>query len=282
MNIKTSELQQLQSILGTDSLLADTAAAGTGRVATAALAQFMDQELLKPGTALSAALSNKVSKTTRSDIYEAKAGSDETGDGSEAAPYLTIQKAVNSIRPGRTLDVPIRLHIDAGTYDEAVLIASIAGCRLSIICAQNGDGTPAVHVKSVAIFYCDSPIYISNMEVYAQTIDRSAIFISGCTLVDLYKVVCKTEVVNAENNRGAIFSTFTPSVYLRICTISNQSCAVHAIGSIVYLDAGTTGENNTISLRAGSGDGSAGAIIFKGSSTIAGATEIKEYGGQIF
>lgn len=220
-----------------------------------------------------------MSKTTRSDIYVAKAGSDETGDGSESAPYLTIQRAVNSI--GLTLDVPIRLHIDAGTYDEAVLIASIAGCRLSIICAQDGDGTPVVHVKSVATFYCDSPIYISNMEVYAQTIDRSAIFISGCTLVNLYKVVCKT-VVNAENNRGAIFASFTPSVYLRICTISNQSCAVHAIGSIVYLDAGTTGENNTISLRAGSGNGSTGAIIVKGSSTIAGATEIKEYGGQIF
>lgn len=280
MSIKTSELQQLQSILGTDSLLADTAAAGTGRVATAALAQFMDQELLKPGTALSAALSNKVSKTARSDIYVTKTGNDETGDGSEAAPYLTIQKAINSI--GITLDVPIRLHIDAGTYDEAVLIASIAGCRLSIICAQNGDGTPAVHVASVAVFYCDSPIYISNMEVYAQTRDHSAVVISGCTLVDLYKVVCKTEVVGTEHDRGAIFTAFTPSVRLRICTISNQSCAVHAAGSIVYIDAGTTGENNTVSLRSGSGHGSVGAIIFKGSSTIAGATEIKEYGGQIF
>lgn len=218
-------------------------------------------------------------KTARSDVYVAKAGSDETGNGSETAPYLTIQKAVNSI--GRILDMPVRLHIAAGTYDEAVLIASIAGCRLSIICAQTGDGTPAVHVKSVAIFYCDSPIKISDMEVYAQTIDRSAVYISNCTFVDLYKVVC-TEAVDAENDKGAIFALFTPSVYLRICTISNQSCAVHAVGSIVYIDAGTTGENNTVSLRSGSGSGSAGTIILKGRSTIAGATEIKEYGGQIF
>lgn len=40
MNIKTSELQQLQSILGTDSLLADTAAAGTGRLSLAQAAEF--------------------------------------------------------------------------------------------------------------------------------------------------------------------------------------------------------------------------------------------------
>lgn len=59
MGIKTNELQQLSSILGTDSLLADTAAAGTGRLSAAALAQFMDQELLKPGTGLSTQLGNK-------------------------------------------------------------------------------------------------------------------------------------------------------------------------------------------------------------------------------
>lgn len=62
-----------------------------------------------------------------------------------------------------------------------------------------------------------------------------------------------SEAVDAENDRGAIFAAFTPSVYLRICTISNQSCAVHAVGSIVYIDAGTTGSNNTVSLRSGSG-----------------------------
>ena len=279
MSIKTNELQQLQSILGTDSLLADTAAAGTGRLTLAKAAEFFGAELIKPGNPVSTALSNKVSKTTRSDVYVAKAGSDETGDGSQAAPYLTIQRAINSI--GHIIDVPTTLHIDAGTYDEAVNIAYIAGCGLYIICAQHEDGTPDVHVKSVMTYSCDSHIRISNMEVYGQSEGYSAVYSSSCILVDLYNVVCKTKI-DAEGDRGAIFALITPSVYLRNCTISNQSYAVHAVGSIVYIDNDTTGENNTVSLWSGSGWGSAGAIIIKGGSTIAGTTEIKEYGGQIF
>lgn len=59
MSIKTNELQQLQSILGTDSLLADTAAAGTGRLSLARAAEFFGAELVKPANPVGAALSNK-------------------------------------------------------------------------------------------------------------------------------------------------------------------------------------------------------------------------------
>ena len=59
MSIQTNELQQLQSILGTDSLLADTAAAGTGRLSLARAAEFFGAELIKPGNPVGAALSNK-------------------------------------------------------------------------------------------------------------------------------------------------------------------------------------------------------------------------------
>ena len=58
MSIKTNELQQLMSVQGTDSILADSAA-GTGRVPFSTAAQFFDQELVKPGSAVGAALENK-------------------------------------------------------------------------------------------------------------------------------------------------------------------------------------------------------------------------------
>lgn len=224
--------------------------------------------------------SNKVNRTLRQEVYVAKTGSDDTGDGSEAAPYLTIQKAVNSI--GLTLDVPVTLHIAAGTYDEEVYIADIAGGMLKIIGDQNEDGTPATHVATMFMQYCNSKIAMTNMEFYTNTSYYATVFISNCTSVILENVVCKTEGGAVADDNGAVFASETPLVFLYSCTISNRSVGVQAIASIVYLNSGTTGENNTISLLSGSGNGSAGAIIFKGSSTIAGATEVKEYGGQIF
>lgn len=53
--MKTNELQQLAAVLGTDSLLADTEAAGTGRVSIAKLAEF----LANGDNAVKAALFNK-------------------------------------------------------------------------------------------------------------------------------------------------------------------------------------------------------------------------------
>lgn len=56
MGLKTNELQQLAAVLGTDTLLADTSAAGTGRLTIAQLAEF----LANGDGAVKAALINKV------------------------------------------------------------------------------------------------------------------------------------------------------------------------------------------------------------------------------
>lgn len=219
-------------------------------------------------------------KIARSDVYVAKTGSDETGDGSETAPYLTIQKAVNSM--GYILDLPVSMHIGAGTYDEEVAIKLINGANLKVIGAQNEDGTPAVHVASVAIYACNVFAWIENMEVYGQNNANAAVYIAHTNSTFLNNVVCKTAPVNTGGNNGAVYVNHGGRVCIHNCTISNQLCAVHAVGSIVYLNVGTTGQNNTVSLRSGSGIGCYGSIIIKGSSTIVGATEVKEYGGQIF
>ena len=59
MGIKTNELQRLEGVQGTDSILADTQEAGTGRLSFAQAAQFFDRELMRPGTAVERALSSK-------------------------------------------------------------------------------------------------------------------------------------------------------------------------------------------------------------------------------
>mgnify|MGYP001080832731 CR=1 FL=1 len=276
MSIKTNELQQLNAPQGVDSILLDSLTAGTGRLSLSSLAQFLTEQ----DNAVKTALSNKVSKTLRADIYIAKNGNDVTGDGSEAKPYLTIKKAINSI--GYILDLPVVVHIGAGTYDEEVVIYGISGSTVNINCAQNEDGTPAVRVASLSVYSCNVFVWIKNMEVYGQNNANAAVYIAHTASTFLNNVVCKTAPVNTGGNNGAIYVHDSGRVCIHNCTIANQTCAVHAVGSIVYLNVGTTGQNNTVSLRSGSGMGCYGGIIIKGNSTISGATEIKEYGGQIF
>jgi len=50
--------------------------------------------------------------------YVAKTGSDTTGDGSQAKPWASIQKAADSIAAGSSV------HVAVGTYDERVTISS--------------------------------------------------------------------------------------------------------------------------------------------------------------
>jgi len=57
-------------------------------------------------------------------IYVSPSGSDETGDGSEASPYRTIQYAVD-MQP-HLYSGSISIHVAAGTYDEDVSADSAA------------------------------------------------------------------------------------------------------------------------------------------------------------
>ena len=59
MSIKTSELQQLSPLTGAERLLADSPGAGTGLIPFNEAAQFLGGELVKPGSAVGAALETK-------------------------------------------------------------------------------------------------------------------------------------------------------------------------------------------------------------------------------
>ncbi|MDR1701826.1 MAG: hypothetical protein LBR56_03510 [Sporomusaceae bacterium] len=56
------------------------------------------------------------------DLYVAKTGNDETGDGSQANPFLTIQRGVDEIAKLPLLGTRYNLHIGDGTYLENVRV----------------------------------------------------------------------------------------------------------------------------------------------------------------
>lgn len=64
-------------------------------------------------------------------IYVATSGSDTGGDGTDGAPYATIQKAIDSI-PKVLNGKHITIDIAAGTYPERVQIDGFSGGRLTL------------------------------------------------------------------------------------------------------------------------------------------------------
>jgi hypothetical protein len=64
-------------------------------------------------------------KVHQMDWYVAKNGSDETGDGSQNNPFLTIQRGVNEIAKLPLLETWYNLHVGDGTYLENVDIRNL-------------------------------------------------------------------------------------------------------------------------------------------------------------
>lgn len=149
MSIKTSELQQLQSILGTDSLLADTAAAGTGRLSLARAAEFFGAELVKPANPVGAALSNKAAKSTQETVE------------ATSVPSRTVAVAAADL-PAYIAGLPKLLteHLIvkvSGTLTAASLsIANFYGPgSLTVKAEEDGD---AVFQASVRVSTCAVPV----------------------------------------------------------------------------------------------------------------------------
>jgi hypothetical protein len=128
----------------------------------------------------------------------AKGGSDVTGNGSEARPFLTVQKAVDvaSLGAWTTYNGAVVL-VHPGTYDEDVVLKrsdedvvlkrsdvnlvgiggqgvvklkslTVTNCTDASLAAFNASGDPTLLVKDVAL-----PSHPKNIEIREIEIDRS-------------------------------------------------------------------------------------------------------------
>ncbi len=106
-------------------------------------------------------------------VYVSKSGSDTDGDGSSAAPFLTVQKAVDSL-PKVLNGFHAQVDIASGTYNERVLIDGFIGGRFTLgvsgrsvilrgITIMNSNIVRlAISNLSYASGYTGTKLYISN------------------------------------------------------------------------------------------------------------------------
>lgn len=69
--------------------------------------------------------------TVRDTVYVSKSGNDASGDGTQDAPFATIQAAVNSI-PKYLNGYNVEISIASGTYSERVIVDGFFGGKLVI------------------------------------------------------------------------------------------------------------------------------------------------------
>lgn len=211
-------------------------------------------------------------------LHVTKTGSDTTGDGSEDHPYLTIQKAIDTLP--RYLDQSATVLVHSGTYAENVVIHGFSGPGTFALVGESNSNTS---VNTIMLMSCNClNIGLTNLnlvgcseDVYKWTIQinqtNSAVYLDS--------LQCTNAVTGGYY--GAFRFSHSPVIYMANTTISNKEIAVDVSASSVYMRENVTGTSNSVSIRSGSGYGRYGGYVQKGSAAIAG-TESKSYGGQIW
>ena len=217
-------------------------------------------------------------------LYVSPSGNDDTGDGSSARPYRTIQHAVDAIPPvlnGHS----IRINVSPGTYEEDVQIvgkACMSGYRpVEIRGASDLDGAESYQIKSLYVAGVGmGTIAIKGFKFLGNTTNGFDVYSYGDATIRVDSCI-----MDAANDNGVSLKD-RPFAIAQIVdsTISNKKkAAVRAEHGCIALVRGCTGSNNAVAFAAGYDSGFGGCIVDCGSNSISATTaELKRYGGQIF
>ena len=203
---------------------------------------------IEEGTPLNKALFDQKAYTLTTDVtvYVSTRGNDVSGDGSSAAPYATIQRALDSLPnwfDGHTATIDVA----AGTYEERVNVDSFQGGMLVL----GNSSSPAVTIRGLSITNSSTVrINIPNI-VRSSTLGGVPLKIENGSVVQLN---CDLTVDGNGNNLSGI-SVETNSLlsvtFLWNVTSSNNKSAAIAVytgGRVVLFDL--FGSGNSVGLSA--------------------------------
>lgn len=203
-------------------------------------------------------------------VYVTKSGSDTTGDGTSGNPFLTIQKAVNSL-PKCLGSYHAQINIGAGTYEERVVIDGFTGGRLTL-----GVGN-AVIVRGISVFSSNYVRINIPTITYSSSIGGTLLYAgagSDVLVLSALTLNCQSVSINGigADQGSSLCCSGAVTVY------NSWSSAVIALtGAKVYLSS-ILGSGNTIGLRAESG-----GVIHYGTRNITATTANSTVtGGRIY
>ena len=211
--------------------------------------------------------------TSNVTVFVATTGSDQTGDGSSAAPYATIQKAVNSI-PKWLDGYTATIDIADGTYEGRVTIEGFHGGTLVLGIAGRTVTVRGITVNASTFV----KINVSNI-VRSANVVGSLFVVSGGSLVQVSNRF-SIDALNAAVT-GVVVETGSTLVVTNEAIFIVHNCgynAVYASGGSRVSFSGIAGSGNSVGLRV-----ETGAVISFLSRSLAGTTEnVTASGGRIY
>ena len=206
-------------------------------------------------------------------VFVATTGSDQTGDGSSAAPYATIQKALDSL-PKWLDGYTATIDITDGTYEGRVSIDGFQGGTLVVGIADRTVTVRGVRVTGSSVV----KLNISNI-VRTESVVGSLLALSSGSMVHINNRF-SIDALNAAVT-GVVVETGSTLMVTDEAIFIVHNCGYNAIyasgGSRVSL-SGIAGSGNAVGLRA-----ETGAMISFSSRSLTGTTEnITATGGRIY
>lgn len=208
-------------------------------------------------------------------IYVRKTGNDETGDGSNERPYLTVGKAIdyaNKVSGNFALSIVI----GDGTYEETpiyllssnlreVRVLSESANSNNVYIKINGNGQFSV-VNCAAVFH--NLTFSSNLPDYNCSVrfDYCKGYVGGCKFI---------QTGGSNTTSYAIASESSSQIFLNSCIVENTTNAFFVGRSSLINCVNISGYCNGTSYVAD------GGIIMYGSSTLTSATVKAEVNGGL-
>lgn len=230
---------------------------------------------IQNGTPINKALlDNKAYCLTESvKVYVSKSGSDTNGDGSSAAPFLTIQKAVDSL-PKVLCSYHAEIDIGAGTYNEIVLLDGFVGGRITIGVAGRSVTIRGLSVRSSS----GVRVAVSNI-TYASGYAGTRLYASYGSDV---QIISSLTIDNAGATEygiafehGSILTTVNVPVTVNNC---GRAAVMSTYGATVVLSNIQGSGNTNFALAATLG----GVVAYQAKSITGTSGDYQQHGGRIF
>lgn len=206
-------------------------------------------------------------------VYVTTGGSDVTGDGTSAAPYATVQKAIDSL-PKCLGSYHAQIDIAAGSYNERVSVDGFYGGRLTI-----GVAGRTVTLRGISVMSSSGVrINVSNLTYNANYAGTLLYADYGSDVTVLNPLTLNGGSAGVSGIAAARGSTITSAVTIAVLNSGAAAAVLATSGSEINLATinGNTG-NTSYGLRAEYG----GIITYSSKGLTATAGDSTGSGGRI-
>ncbi|QUM62048.1 hypothetical protein IUH69_02495 [Enterococcus faecium] len=197
------------------------------------------------------------------DLYVAKDGNNQTGDGTEAKPFLTIQAAVNQI-PLLTSS-RVTIWISDGSYLEDVVVRNLKAVSITIRNRQNVSDTSSelgVKVRSIAFISSLGYQQINGLQFVDQANISGVAYIGGDIKCAIYSEQssylavwnCRFAENTFDKGNRCLFAIGASKIGTSNNFYQNQNCIAEARNlADINIDSNDRGSGNDYGVIANNG-----------------------------